>query len=364
MMNRLSRFLTSLTLQRISVAVAVMFIAIAIISPKTAAILIYFLMGLLLLKLIYATVKRIFVIFPMVRKKIITRGWRVVVNTRKFYAISPTTELFFLLSLLIVPIIFVVLFFQQNLSVAKALISLLAITLSCAAFFDIKGKISWLIKKAWARVFGKLLFAGIGSVAFFIALAGIKQSLYQMTQVEVKHFPEFVNLAATLYTPVVYGYFIGFLLMSMVVVEWFFIMLPMSFSPVLSSFFPEKLARFSYRLRTGKKELPDTTPFHSRDLLFLLRIFAPLALITTFGHIANTLSTTSESRLNKTIISALIEMHYHDNVDCQNLPWNAKLLRLDKDTVSVVQSTETGGFTFSKQQCRLKTVMDNSQHNR
>ncbi|MCS3405862.1 hypothetical protein [Serratia sp. AKBS12] len=363
MMNRLRLFLASLTPQNINIALAVTFIAIAIISPKMAAILIYIIMGLALLKIIYSTIKRIFVIFPLVRKKIITRGWRMVVHTRKFYAISPTTELFFLLSLLIIPVIFVVLLIWQNLSGANVLIAILAITLSCAAFFDIKGKVSWLIKKAWARVIGKLLFAGIGSVAFFIALAGIKQSLYQMTQVDAKHFPEFVNLAATLYTPIIYCYFIGFLLMTMVVIEWFAIMLPMSISPLLSSFYPGKLARVSYRLRTGKKEPSDHTPFQPRDLLFLLRIFAPLALVITFSYIANGLSATTDGWLNKTIISALIEMHYHDNADCQNLPWNTKLLRLDKDTVSVVQSTETGGFTFSKQRCPLTSVMDNPQHN-
>ncbi|CAI1113178.1 Uncharacterised protein [Serratia proteamaculans] len=291
-------------------------------------------------------------LLPTIKSRLIRRYWRLVVNTRKFYKLSIFTEfLLYLATLLIILHIPYVLFIDvHSLLLMQFSVGIYAL----AALLDLKSRCEWMIKKTWARLAGKVLLAGVGTLAFYISSAMSKSWLTELTHSSSRFYPEMTNILATLYAPIAYLSIILLFVITMAMIEWLAIIIPMGFIMPLQILAPKLINRMTQRLITGKKRLSsdEDKQLEVKKLIILPRIAAPLILASLM--VAGMHSTFNISSPTVSLIAKkfLVELHYHANYQCANLPPEATVAELEKGRVSVAYFGENN-ISFKEYRCEM-----------
>jgi len=230
--------------------------------------------------------------------------------------------------------------------------------LGAAAIFDVTSRISWLMKKAWAKVIGKAALAGLGAAIIFIATAFAKQNVGELTQADPEYFPEFIGLLTSLYTPSLFGVALAcvvgllaaFELLSAILIV-IFVAIPLYFliSSMLSK---EHAARFFDRIRFGKSRKIDSEN-NSAEWRVIIYVMRPIALAIAIYMIASPIAAIF-SNFSKDIEQAekrvLVMMHYHPNTECTNLDKKALVANLKDDGIVSIALTGSD-INFSQQKC-------------
>jgi hypothetical protein len=246
------------------------------------------------------------------------------------------------MTIVIVLISFIFFLVTKNLNGYAFFNAAIVVLLSSAAFFDVISRISWLTKKAWAKVIGKAAIAGLGAALIFVASAAAKQHIGDLTHADPKYFPEFAGLLTSIYTPLLFGIaltVIGLLWASLeflgVVMILSFIVMPLSI--LIEHLFSKEYAnRFFSRLKSGKK-----SEFNSANsspewkwLIYVMRpIAAAIAIYVIAASFGSSISyfSTGISYAEKKV---LLMMHYRPNTECQNISNKALIADLKDNLVS------------------------------
>lgn len=293
-------------------------------------------------------------LFPTIKKKLIRRYWRLVINTRQFYKLSLATEflLYVATFLITLQIPYAFLINAQSLLMLQISIGIYAF----AALLDLKSRCEWVIRKTWARLAGKVLLAGIGTLAFYISTAMSKSWLTELTHTNARFFPEMTTIIATLYTPIAYLSIILLCVITMAVLEWLAIFIPMFVTMPLQIFAPNFIKRTAQRLITGKKHLsPDANKeLEVKKLIMLPRIAAPLILASLMVIGMQSTYDISSPTLSLIAKKFLVELHYHPNYQCNNLPPEATVAELEKGVVSVAYFGDNT-LSFKEQKCETSS---------
>ncbi|CAI1085724.1 Uncharacterised protein [Serratia grimesii] len=293
-------------------------------------------------------------LLPTIKSRLIRHYWRLVVNTRKFYKLSIFTEfLLYLATLLIILHIPYVLFIDvHSLLLMQISIGIYAL----AALLDLKSRCEWMIKKTWARLAGKVLLAGVGTLAFYISSAMSKSWLTELTHSSSRFFPEITNILATLYTPITYLSIILLFVITMAMIEWLAIIIPMVFIMPLQIFAPKLTKRMAQRLITGKKRLSSDADkqLEVKKLIMLPRRFAPLILASLMISGMHSMFNISSPTVSLLAKKFLVELHYHTNYQCTNLPLEATVAELENGVVSVAYFGENN-ISFEEYKCEISS---------
>lgn len=316
-----------------------------------------FIVILMLTRFIYILIKRAAKLYPKISQRAIRKTWRLVVATRQFYKVSEETEFFHALTTIVVLITFVYFFITKDIHAFTIFNTVILMLLGAAAIFDMSSRISWLMKKAWAKVIGKAALAGLGAALIFIASAVAKQNVGELTQADPQYFPEFIGFLTSLYTPLLFGFVVACVLLLWALLEFLGVILilglaaivSLSIRPIFGQIYE---ARFFDRIRLGKKGRKDSEDNSSewRGLIYVMR---PIALGIATYIIASPITTIS-SNFSKDIEQAekriLVMMHYHPNAECTNLDKKALVANLKDDGIVSVAYTGSA-ITFTKQKC-------------
>jgi len=281
-------------------------------------------------------------LYPSVINRIIRKIWRLVIGIRQFYKVSEEVEFFHAMTIVIVLISFIFFLITKDLSGYAFFNSAIVILLSSAAFFDVISRISWLTKKAWAKVIGKAAIAGLGAALIFVASAAAKQHIGDLTHADPKYFPEFSGLLTSIYTPLLFGIAltaISLLWASIellgVVVILSFIVMPLSM--LMEHLFSKEYAnRFFSRLKAGKKSALNSVD-SSPEWTWVIYVMRPIAAIIAIYVIASSFGS-SISYFSKGIAysekKVLVMMHFRKNTDCTNMSEKALIADLKENEVS------------------------------
>lgn len=308
-------------------------------------------------------IRRIIVLFPLVWQHLVRKLWRMVIATRQFYKIPDEVEFFHAVTIIVALMSLIYLLATKDANGYGILNYSIAIFLGAAALFDASSRISWLVKKTWAKAIGKLFFAGVGTALVFVAAAIAKQFVREVTHADPQHFQEFVSLLTSIFTPLLFGFALCAAVFTFAILEFVGMSLALGLAvPVLSLIIQSivgkpRSERFFYRIRTGKQPPDDykPEPFEWKGMICFMR---PMALVLAIYVVISSMSalTSLASPSAKDWGShLLVWMHYHTNTDCGNLNRNALIADLDGgNSVSVVSfGTE---ISFTNKVCKRSAL--------
>lgn len=318
----------------------------------------FVILGVLLVSLVYKLAIRIVELYPFVYRQILRKLWRIVTVTRSFYKIPKEVEFFHAVAILVVIASVLWIVVTKNTNGYAIFNYVFAMLLGSAAVFDASSRISWLVKKAWARVVGKLLFAGVGAVLVFVASSIAKQNVYELTHADPQYFQEFVGLLTSVYTPLFLGLamcgfvllFAGLELLGMILV---FAIL-MTLSLIAQSFFGKQYGvRFFYRMRTGKKVSAEQElePFEWKGMICLMRPLALVMSICIIVYSAWGLTLYFSPEIKDWGKRMLVTMHYHSNIECVNLEPEILIAEIKESNMVSVASLGSQ-ISFSTKMCK------------
>lgn len=334
------------------------FLSIVLVWVYFRAVLGQIILSLLLARFIYILIKRAAKLYPKIYQRALRKTWRLVVAVRQFYRVSEETEFFHALTTIVVLITSLYFFITKDIHAFSISNTAVLLFLGAAAIFDVTSRISWLMKKAWAKVIGKAALAGLGAAIIFIATAFAKQNVGELTQAEPEYFPEFIGLLTSLYTPSLFGVALAcvvgllaaFELLSVILIVSF-VAIPLYFliSSILSK---EHAARFFDRIRFGKSRKIDSEN-NSAEWRVMIYVMRPIALAIAIYMIASPIAAIF-SNFSKDIEQAekrvLVMMHYHPNTECTNLDKKALVANLKDDGIVSIALTGSD-INFSQQKC-------------
>lgn len=337
-----------------SIALALILIVLIYFQELSGFIVI----SIMLLSLVYSLVMRILELYPLVRKKIIRRLWRMVVATRQFYKIPKEVEFFHAIAILVVIASLIWIIATKNKSGYVIFNYILVIILCSAAVFDASARISWLLKKTWARLMGKLVFAGVVALLIFVAASFAKQNVYGLTHADPQSFSEFVGLLTSVYTPLLVGLSVcGFILLLAIVelagLIWIYMIL-MVLSMTVQPFTGKQFrSKFLYRIRTGKKVSGDEVPKYSdwRSLISLMRPMALIMSICIIVYSVNGITSHYYPEIKNWGKQLLITMHYHQNYECANINRDLQVAKIKGSNMVSVANNESQ-ISFSIKKCQ------------
>lgn len=301
----------------------------------------------ILIYLIYKLLLRASKLYPSVINRSVRKLWRLVIGIREFYKVSEEVEFLHAMTIVVVLISLIFFLLTKNQSGYALFNSIIVILLSSAAFFDVISRISWLTKKAWAKVVGKAVIAGIGAALIFVASAVAKQHINELTHADPKYFPEFSGLLTSIYIPFLIGIALtgigllwAFLELLGVILILGFIAMPLSI--LIQYFFSKEHAKiFFNRLKSGKSKALDSTD--SPEWRWAIYVMRPIAVgiaiyvvASSFGSLISYFSKNIEYAEKR----VLVMMHYHQNTDCPKLNKKALVLELKDDFLSVATISE------------------------
>lgn len=311
----------------------------------------------------YKVIQRIRNLLPLVRRRLVWKLWRMVRATRQFYKISDEVEFFHAVTIIIALISLFYLVATNDANGYGILNYVIVILLGVAAIFDASTRITWLVKNAWAKAIGKFFFAGLGAALVFIAAAISKQFVHEITNADPQFFQEFVSLLTTIITPLLFGLTLCAVVLCFAILEFIGMSLALGFAvPVLSIIIESvvgkaRCAKIFYRMRTGKQP-----PLHSEFNYFewkgMICFMRPMALVLATYVVISSMSALT-SIVSPTARDwgkhLLILMHYHNNINCENLKRNVLIANLeDSRSVSVVSFD--GGISFSSKVCKRSAL--------
>lgn len=323
-------------------------------APIALGMMVYF---------VYKLIQRILELFPLVRQHLVRKLWRMVRTTRQFYKIPDEVEFFHAVTIIIAVVSLIYLLATKDAKGYGILNYAIAIFLGAAALFDASWRISWLVKKTWAKAIGKLFFAGIGTALVFVAAAVAKQFVRELTHIGPQHFQEFVSLLTSIFTPLLFGFALCAAVITFAVLEFIGMALALGVAvPAISLLMQSvvgkpRSARFFYRIRTGKKAPDDykPEPFEWKGMICFMRpmalMLAIYVVISSMSALASLVSPSAKDWGSH----LLVWMHYHPNTDCGNLNRNALIADLEgSNSVSVV-SFDTG-ISFTNKICKRSAL--------
>lgn len=310
-----------------------------ILFPAQSGLVIIFVVSTYLT---FKLLRHISKLYPTVNSRIIRKTWKLVIGIRQFYKVSEEVEFFHAMTIVVVLISFIFFLATRNLAGYAHFNSAIVILLSSAAFFDVISRISWLTKKAWAKVVGKAAIAGIGAAIIFVASAAAKKHIGDLTHADPKYFPEYAGLLTSIYTPLLFGIAltgIGLLWACLeflgVVFILTFIVMPLSIL-FEHPFSKEYAYRFFSRLKSGKKSTFNSTN-SSPEWKWLIYVMRPIAAAIAIYVIASSFGSLI-SYFSEGIAHAekrvLVMMQYRQNSECTNLNEKALIANLKDNIVS------------------------------
>ena len=298
-------------------------------------------------------------LLPRVLKKLFRKTWRIIRTVRSFYKLPIELEFFYsiIIAFSIIPILYLVII--SDAQGFKKILQLAIIPALIAAPLDVIHRISWLIKKTWAKVIGKFFLAGIGVLLAIISTSISRQITKNITEVDSQQLSEFVALLSSIFTPWLYIIALLAIIGLFSTIEFIFLLAGFI---VYMLFLPwaEQLAgkmatqKIMFRIITGKKlrDCSDSKLISTKSMLIFLR---PLAIIITAAASGTALLEigSTESPNTKNLLSQVIVfMHYHPNTDCLNIEKGIMIFELkDEKTISVYRKNNNNTYSFKRQAC-------------
>jgi hypothetical protein len=221
--------------------------------------------------------------------------------------------------------------------------------LGVAAVFDLYSRITWLMKKTWAKVFGKAVLAGLGAALIFVAATIAKRTSGELNQADPQYFAEFVGLLTSLYTPML----LGAVLIGIVVLIAFLELISSSVFIALSIL----MSHMTFWIQ-GPKKKAETRSLNKgesrqgsakwKEAVYIMR---PISLMIVVYAITSS-ATIVYYRFSKNIEwvekRALVYMHYQSNNECTNLDKKTLIAKLGDNMVSVANVSSDVIFTTQK----------------
>lgn len=299
------------------------------------------------------------VLFPSVFEKILLKTWRIIATVRSFYKLPIELEFFYsiIIALSIAPILYLVII--SDTQGFKTISQLAIIPALIAAPLDVIHRISWLLKKTWAKVIGKFCLAGIGIILAIISTSISRQITQNITEIDSQQLTEFVALLSSIFTPWLYIITLLTFIGSFALIEFTLLLAGLLIYTLLSPWAEqlvgkEVIQKITYRITTGNKINSISIPklISTKSMLMLIR---PMAIVITAAVSITALFEVGsiESPNTKTLLSQVIVfMHYHPNTDCLNIEKGTMIFELkDGKTISTYRKNNNV-HPFHRQDCK------------
>ncbi|HIB1590713.1 TPA: hypothetical protein ACWV6B_003105 [Salmonella enterica subsp. enterica serovar Muenchen] len=194
------------------------------------------------------------ILYPRAYKHFKMKSWRLVVEIRKYYNLTPINRfvlyvgsLAFMVSLLC----------QSLLGGESFYLSGFAFVVMSASFaIDIYNRSVYIFKKIWSGFLGKIIITLIAALSFVITNYLARHWIYITTGIDPKFFIDFTNVVSIFFTPLAYLILVGIFSLVIIIPEFLGMALMSFFTPVKENLLRNKfksLANLTVRMRTGKR---------------------------------------------------------------------------------------------------------------
>lgn len=293
--------------------------------PELAA----FLIGLpVLAAFSYPILLRVIELMPMFIGRTKQKIADLAKSITELNKLSEDAELFYALGITLISISFAFVYLGKFSTVITILQNLGLTSLVLAAAFDLSTRVTKLLKKAWAKLLGKLAFAAATAILVSISAALAKQQVFELTSVNPQNFQELVNILTALGTPI--------LLLGLVCVL-------LAMYALL-----ELLLCTIWLLITKTTQVPNQ--YNWREIFGLMRPISLLILVTLLmtplGE-GNKQIQMLESAISKRL---LVILYFHSNRVCSNLNISELIAEIDNSQrVLVLKNNKQ--YDFAIQPC-------------
>lgn len=256
------------------------------------------------------------ILWPKACKYFKMKAWRIVVEIRKYYSLSPIN--YFILY--VGALSFMVAVLSQFLFGNKFFIltGFSIVTMSVSFSIDLYNRTIYILKKVWSGMLGKILISLMATLSYIITNYLSRHWLYVTTDLEPRFFSEFINIVSIFLTPLSYLIILGFLSLFIVIPEFIGITFLFLFTPIRENFLRNRLkplTELSVRMRTGKR-IERLTPselvlLNSKVMFF--RTFSSPVFVCLIFYLFSWVSSITGGNMDTIARAGLVSYYYHSS---------------------------------------------------
>ncbi|EKS7212448.1 hypothetical protein J4H00_06755 [Enterobacter ludwigii] len=254
------------------------------------------------------------ILYPRACKHFKMKSWRLVVEIRRYYKLTPINRFILYVGSLALMFSFLSQFLFGGNSFFLTGFSFLVMSTSFA--IDIYNRSIYIFKKIWSGLLGKIIIALLAALSFVITNYLARRWVYITTDLDPKFFSEFNNIVSIFFTPLSYLILVSLFSLVIVIPEFIGITLMSLLSPIKDNFLRNKfkrLANLSVRMRTGKRIEKLTSSelvlLNSRVLFF--RVFSSPIFVCLIFYTFSWTSSITGSFWDTTARLGLVNYYYH-----------------------------------------------------
>lgn len=254
------------------------------------------------------------ILYPRACKHFKMKSWRLVVEIRRYYNLTPINRFV----LYVGSLAFMVSFLSQYLFGGNSffLTGFAFVVMSVSFSIDIYNRCIYIFKKIWSGLLGKTMIALLAALSFVITNYLARRWIYITTDLDPKFFSDFTNIVSIFFTPLAYLILVGIFSLVIVIPEFIGMALMSWLTPIKESLLRNKfknLANLSVRMRTGKRiemlTSSELVLLNSRVLFF--RVFSSPIFVCLIFYTFSWTSSITGSFWDTTARLGLVNYYYH-----------------------------------------------------
>ncbi|WP_233789024.1 hypothetical protein [Dickeya zeae] len=254
------------------------------------------------------------ILYPRACKHFKMKSWRLVVEIRRYYNLTPINRFI----LYVGSLAFMASFLSQFLFGGNSffLTGFAFLVMSTSFAIDIYNRSVYIFKKIWSGLLGKTIIALLAAFSFVITNYLARRWIYITTDLDPKFFSEFTNVVSIFFTPISYLVLVSIFSLVIVIPEFIGIALMSLLTPIKENFLRNKFKRLtnlSVRMRTGKRIEKLTSSelvlLNSRVLFF--RVFSSPIFVYLIFYTFSWASNITGSFWDTTARLGLVNYYYH-----------------------------------------------------
>jgi hypothetical protein len=296
---------------------------------------------------------------PM-RKPFVRRILRGIRTLRRLHAISPFVHLMHA-SAWSVGTLSVAATFSGHVKFGQTCMTVFFGLLAIAGVGDLVQRGSWLSRRIWSDMAGKIFSISIGTILIYLSIAKAKTWIHSITHIDPKYLTESTAILSAVLLPVAYGlfavamiYLLALLQLIALTVFTVAAMIAQQFGPFTGRGNYARLKLLWYRLSKGKKPLRGILP--KSGLLDDISVFSrPLSTIAIVVAVSSASQTVTEymPRLLPQAKSMLVALEYRNGSSCLGFEKEAAVVYMEDGNISVAR-LKGKAVDFSVETCKFK----------
>ncbi len=234
-----------------------------------------------------------------------------------------------------------------------------------AGVVDIGTRGTWLIRRLWSDMLGKIFSVSFGAVLLALAIIKAKGWIHSVTHIDPKYLIESTAILAAVLLPVMYWLF-GIFLLCVVAVLQMLGMVLFAFGTIIAGHlgtltgqhWRERLRLLWYRLANGKRPPNDKVPNGLAvvldDMSVFVRPISTVAVIFAFVMVYDALGRVAP-QVQPYATSTLVALEYRQGGSCAGFENTLGVVYMEDGHVSVARRVGDR-LAFSVEDCKFKTA--------